>query len=306
MNESPKDGLPAGRIEGPPLQGGRPGSVCRFKKGDQFRGGMDGSERLASAIEEQNRIAMATRHSDEHWPAPVDDPLRWLGSWDLGPLSPEVRDRLKVGLLGAYSEVFGHGFNRHKCQVLFQTRVFDVIAEQFFSGGSLSQDLMEGPVVAMVSDAGVSAGLQVGAREGGKEGYCSFGHYWIDRGEISWLRSFLNPRLCHWRARLLESGPQADGSADSAVASAAPAEAVCGGEMESLPKEQGIQIRAMVKARLRENKASGSGPQDVKTLCRSIFGLCDSDYYWISAGKKPKAKTQMRMLLDGKKKLAKL
>ena len=116
MDDQPKADSPA-----PPAHAPKAVRLAAFHD-------FDAAARLVGAIEEQNRIHLMedqrtttpvriNHHLSNHEP----DPTRWVDSWT--DLSDASRERLKVEILTAYSDMFGILLQRYERLHLFWNRV---------------------------------------------------------------------------------------------------------------------------------------------------------------------------------------
>jgi hypothetical protein len=182
---------------------------------------MDSSDRLAKAIEEQNRTARfaprpAQRETWNPWWKLDGEPTRLLERWSELASSDELRTRVRGGLLIAYANACSSELNASGCMErleVLQTGASDVIAGELLALGLLTDRLLTDRLPEMVADVTVSAGMinpswkfRADLSRCPEGGIVMGGQYWLRHGEIEGIRLVLNPRLCYWRAQLLRAG----------------------------------------------------------------------------------------------------
>lgn len=187
-------------------------------QGERFLVKSNPTDRLARAIEAQNQIARMPPLQRETWRYgwKLDgDPAKFLKCWGELASSDELRNRVRAGLLTAYADACSSKLNdsgyTERLQVL-QTGAFDVIAGELLSLGLLTDLLLTNRLHEIVTDITVSAGMispsleiRADLSRCPEEGVIMGGQYWLRPYEILQIKATLHPRVCYWKAQLLEA-----------------------------------------------------------------------------------------------------
>lgn len=131
------------------------------------------------------------------------DPLHWCDTWDLGALGLNAMGRIKAGLAAAHADVIESSRqNGSKIRRVSMQKAFDLLAQEYFSAGLLTDSLLTDSIPLMVYDAAVAGGWQTGTPERNIRCTVRYGHYWVPKETPAMLQNLFEPQRWRWRGKL--------------------------------------------------------------------------------------------------------